>query len=584
VDQKLSHEESESIAQLIVVKLQRALTEKNSDCWVNLIYSEDDLANEAQRNWFSGYILNSSLQQATIGLLAVSSEKSGIIAKCRVQLYYQEFDPVEEIHIYTIAKVAEGNEYRIVWLSKAKKHFPGDKQGLAQQLNFEYSIIDPERDWWLRDEWRTVAWQCRDPLPGSVYARAIPRNIRFREAYPMLECATILAEMMSLKVVQLAAQVYSPNPLDLLKNLYYGSKDRIIVQLTRPDRDNTWASKLTASWFGFDEMDRLRGAAQTVISNCAPVMSVFYAILRLGGIAGHNLYQLRLHNQDIILFKKDREMFLLSSDEVIKLTPRTLYHTRNLTKIFNDCFYWTNLGSTNMGVVRQDMVRNFLGAANIFNFNFQVSPEMPVAKAEEGLPGLNALTDLWSLNREIKKKVLYYSHADPLSPFTWAKYAYQTLLVSKPSAYAACSLQSAIVRTELKQWKNREDFFSYLKLLEGKSIFIENDRIMIADQVIRYRQGDAKSLALLAFCWFRLQEDSLSFVLITTSGIYCAWQDAGGLRIYDTQKREMANRWEGSTVLAFDEKNEFMPARREADTEQPPVWHCYLYQDAKLKI
>jgi hypothetical protein len=581
VDLKITREESEAIARAVVAKLQSALTERNPECWVAMIYSRDDIANEAQRNWFSGYILNPSLKRATIALTAVSLEASGITAKCRIQLCYGEFDPCEEIHIYTIAKVEESAEYRIVWLSKPKKNFPGDKRGLAQRLNFEYSLGDSKREWWLQDEWRAIAWQCRDPLPGSVYARAIPRNIRFREAYPMLECAAILAEMMSLKVVQLAAQVYSPHPLDLLKNLYYGSKDRIVVQLTRPDRDNTWSSKLMAPWFGFDEMDRLRGASQTVISNCAPAMSVFYAILRLGGIKSRNLYQLRLHNQDIILIQKERELFLLSSDEVVKLTPRTLYHTRKLTKIFNDHLYWTNLGATNMGIAQQERVRSFLRTADIFDFNFQVLSTMPVAEDGAELPGLNEISDPAALNREIKKKVLHYSGAAPLAPFTWAKYAYQTLLVSKPSAYAACSLQSAVVKTGLQQWKNREEFFLYLKLLDRKSIFIENDRIMIADQVIRHRQGDAKSLALLAFCWFRLREDCFSLVLITTAGAYCIRQDASGLEIYDMQRMETVNRWEGGAVLAFDEKNEMIPARRETDAGQLPAWHVYLRQDAK---
>jgi hypothetical protein len=531
-----------------------------------MIHTGDEIAGTAQRTWFESYLCKNKPTRIGLELVESGNNQDKITLKCNLTLEYDTFDTLQEIHIYTIAYVMELKDWRVVWLEKESTPFPIESVQPHDPFDFNGNTGNINVTWWENPGFLSLAKQSKDPLSPQLYARAIPRTVRFREAHPMLESAAILADCMSLKLLQSAGQIFSSDRLQLLANLYQAARERVLVRLVRADRDNTWTSKFIAPWYGFDEMVTQKSGDGFITGNCSSVMSFYFALLRLGGYGIYDLFQLRMHNYDALIVRLDPEWFLLASDKTVKLGPKTLYHSREIDKIFTERWFLSSRGSTNMpGETRRYIDELFNKRLSIFNFaaklennKYDITPSPPPSRE---FPGIAAASGLPALNRSIKTYVLENSILYPYSPFTWAKYAHQTLYVPKPETYAAWSIQSPAIREIIKEHPGLRDFLEWQESLGRESIFPEGDRIMTADQAARHRTADPKSRALTLFTWFKLNNYQECLVLITTKGSYCAWKENKNKKwhMFDTAKGKEISSPQGKTILAFDHDSSYYP-------------------------
>ncbi|HEY9062640.1 MAG TPA: hypothetical protein VIO64_19400 [Pseudobacteroides sp.] len=568
----------EHIVKQVIGRLEMALRNGDCDLWTKTIYSEDDIANEAQRIWFEGYILNPNAYNVSIKTHSIVSNFTNVIVDCYLQLEYEKFNPVKELHRYTIEFIHKLGDWRITWLEKVPASFETDWIKGHKPFDLTVKSEADNEIWWENESFINLVREAKDPLSPLVYARAIPRNIRFREAHPMIECAALLVNMMSMNTLQLASQIFDSNKLQMLANLYNASRDRIFIRLVRPDRDNTWASKYLAPWYGIDEMVSSRNDDGIIIGNCSPVMSLYFAILRLGGFKFGDLYQLRMNNQDVVLVSIDSQVYLLSSDKLVELTDKTLYHNTRVTKVYNDRWIWTSLGLTNIPEAMQKQLSDWF-IKNIPNFRFpdevKDSGLASIFKPESDLPSLLNIHEPILLSRKIKEYILKASNEYPESSYTWAKYGYQTLYVPKPETYAVWSLQSPLMQEFVKGCSNFDHLITVLKEYKKESIFVEADRIMTADQVIRNKRGDYKSLALFMYTWFVLRDNKEGLVLITSKCYYCGWLAEGIWKFWDIENEKEVSTPKGKIILAFDNKYSYYPMSK-AISQMEPSWLMLL--------
>ncbi len=571
----LSHTTCKIITEEVVGRLKEAVKIKDCQLWVDTMYSKDDLANEAQKIWFNGYILNKNLKKFEFVIESIEMNGKVINVECILFIEYDKFDPVKEIHSYTIEFVGEVNDWRITWLEKLPPVFCENLLYIQEPINLDKKLPVDNSSWWDNKMYLLLVKEAKDPLSHLVYARAIPRNIRFREAHPMIENASILANMMSLKIAFLASQIVDKSKLQILGNLYNGARGRMLVRLTRSDRDNSWAGKFLAPWYGFDEMDSNRKESEAIISNCSSIMSVHFSILRLAGFKLKELYKLRMHNQDALVANIDSDVYLFCSDKLIKLTNRTLYHTKTITKIFDDRWIWTSMGATNLPKKIEDKLLQFL-SKHMSNFDFTSEKSLQLSElpeCEEDIPSLLDIKDPAKLNSQIKHYVLKASNDYPDSGFTWAKYAYQTLYVPKPETYAAWSVQSQAMQQFIRKYTDFQELKKFIGGIKKESIFIENDRIMTADQVIRHGSGDFKSLALFMYTWFKLTSNKGEFVCISNESSYCGWFDGVSWKIWDIVNEKTTSEIQGKLILAFDSKCSYYPVVYEREKyKNKPLW------------
>jgi hypothetical protein len=563
------------IVDRIVERLDRALRSGDYSVWSDTIVSDDDIAVEAQHTWFKGYALDHKPRVVNLKVLDVRAEQSRINAECRVSLTYDDYDSVEEVHNYTIERSDESDAWRIVWLEKKASQLSKGISYVHDRIRFPSGEVRSSDRWWEDHELVSYVGKSRDPLPRALYVRAITRNVRFREACPLLECAALLANMMSLHVVEIAKQLYDPDALQLLANVYNGSIDRVKVRLVRPDRDNSWVSKYLAPWYGFDEMLAMCNSDGMIVGNCSPVLSFYYAVLRLAGFAQGNLFQLRMNNQDVIFALAGSDAYLLCSDMLVRLSPKTLYHSNHVTKLYDEWWIWTSRGITNMDSAMQD------GICAMFAEKAQsiVLPEklgnavLHGPGAYVGSPSLSGIQEPADLCRKIKEYIFEMSNAYPDSSATWAKYAYQTLFVPMPETYAAWGMQSPGMIGFAKEHSSGENVLRALGSFRRKSVFPEPDRIMTPDQVLRHGTGDAKSKALFLFTWNKIVGKKEASVLFTDKGSYCMWSEECEWKYWDAAEEKMVDAPSGKTLLAFDDTYSYYPlAKTETIVGNKPIW------------
>ncbi|MFP4976669.1 hypothetical protein ACE6ED_14780 [Paenibacillus sp. CN-4] len=517
--------------------------------WLETLYFEDEMEAESQRAWFKGYLHKTVPSRVEFIVQNVSLSPDEINAACTLIFTYEQFDQLKDEHIYTMRYVECEGEWKVVTINKS--WLPFGTAEINPVLYSDYSTADPF--WWSNESELELVRNSSDPLPANLYARAIPRNIRSREVHSDLECAAVLSNMLSLRTADLAALLIRPNDLQTLEALYHFASKNINFQIERPDRNSSWSSKFTAPTFSFDELLAMAGGHFPLTANCTPVMSLYFAVLRLCGYAASDIVQLRLVNYDCLLVSISGEAHLFFTDRIVKLNAGTFYYQNEISKLFNEREYWSAAGNSSLSSQMADRLNSWFGEDVVFKFSHPLTTGNGGDKSDCPMPSLRDCADPLELHGLLRQAILKYSCDLPDSVYTYAKYAYQTILVKKPQAYVLASMNSPVIRQFLSDYDTKERFFEYVSLLKKKSIFREYDRLMTADQVIRHGTGDPASLSVLVFVWLNLSCRSHGGVCVTDEDSYCCFDG----EIWSGKKRKNVSEIQGNLLVAFNHESCF---------------------------
>ncbi len=171
---------------------------------------------------------------------------------------------------------------------------------------------------------------------------------------------------------------------------------------------------------------------------------------------------------------------------------------------------------------------------------------------------------------EVRREVFSASAQRPQSVHTLALYAYQTLIVHRPEAYARAAVSSLAATILARHVRAPERLLAWMRRhVDPGSIFPEADRVMLPDQVATHGVGRPLDKALLLFAVAR-QQGLGARVVQTTRAAYALVGAAAGTAIIDAGALRAVPRPRGVVVLAFDEERQF--GYREAWTPpEPPV-------------
>jgi hypothetical protein len=105
--------------------------------------------------------------------------------------------------------------------------------------------------------------------------------------------------------------------------------------------------------------------------------------------------------------------------------------------------------------------------------------------------------DAYSFWSRTRRAVFSMSKEYPVSPYTWAKYAHQTLFVQQPQAYAMWSMKSHECVELADRVDGPDSIVDWMATnLKYESVYTSYDRIMTADQVVKHRSGLVHDKAL----------------------------------------------------------------------------------------
>ena len=183
--------------------------------------------------------------------------------------------------------------------------------------------------------------------------------------------------------------------------------------------------------------------------------------------------------------------------------------------------------------------------------------------------GGRSSVDPESFVHEVRREVFSASAQRPHSVHTLALYAYQTLIVHRPEAYARAAVWSRAATILARHVRAPEGLLAWMRRhVEPGSIFPEDHRVMLPDQVTTHGVGRPLDKALLLFAVAR-QQGLGARVVQTTQGAYALVTTPAGTTIIDAQTLRAVSRPRGVVVLAFDEDRQF--GFREAWTPPEPT-------------
>jgi hypothetical protein len=441
---------------------------------------------------------------------------------------------------------------------------------LPQVLTFRKQVEEtlPSR-WWEAGEIVEICQDSVDVLKASLYSRAAPSSARFRNTHPELDSAAIMADMMTHRACKL---VYSFGSNDLATHC---KKVNVFAQKVMTTRNYENLRRENHSYFPARELslqpllsiDEIfayweRDKSGPAEVGCSEVASFYVTMYRLGGIAPQNIYIIVQPFHYLSLFLLPKGNYIVSVNEVIPMNRNKLYGDTDVTRVVTPAFFLDNSGQTN------------LTDAAITDLNELLRNNVPIFTIPEATEKVNTMS--WDVEpnytihncsyphemyKAIKKHVFTMSHTYPASPFTWAKYGYQTLLVNQPQAYLIWSLKAVECKEFVKSHSEPDSILHWLAKTDNRSIFEEPERIMTADQVIRHYKAAPKDRALFLCAMLKLNDDLLSGgLVITDESSYAALGSGDKQRIIDCGTLTPVRQIKGKIIVAFDEKDCYAPS------------------------
>lgn len=536
---------------------------KNKDCikWIGLIYSDDEMTVTAEKEWFEAYVLKAS----TLSLeLSGRKELGNIIVNNKICLIYDEYDAHYETHEYFLSYVKSQNSWKIVSILKKRNPFPIEYE-LPANINFKV-LQNDTHPWWDHPNLIDTERLCTEPASENIYLRSIARTVFFRGVHPIIECASIKLNMMSVYICELVKQLYHKDKLHYLANIYNAVKERFTVNIARPERNNEWSSKLQAPWYSFDELIALKLKDGKIVGSCSSYMSFFYAMLRLGGVETKNLIQARLTTQDILLVWIESDIYMICTDYIQKLTDKTFFYKKKISILYTDEWYWTERGETNIDQdTRMLVMKRFESIEKVFEFPFTCKESLREDKIPSNFYMARIQDDCETIHRDAVWYNYYWSSIQPEGAATWAKYAYQSLIVQKPNVYIKWSIQCKMVREFINCIKQIDDAVCYLINLESGSIFYDAYRLMTADQVIRCNRADDKAKAVFLYTVLNVKYHFKGAVIFSSKYSYCIWKEDHKTVIMNMEDMQPKSLIEGEVILAMNENKVIYPLLKPQD-------------------
>lgn len=530
-------------------RLRRCILNRDKELWSKIIMIKDDVAAQSINKWFYDYFVIHRARNCNIKLTNIDLKKNIYYCRFLINVYYYD-DKIYDADLLIHIKKEEGEgKFKIVNIEKY--------HNASSIMTLPWHIKIKKNKFWWDDLQSEKIFTSKETICLNDYqsyqkmARAITRNIRFREAHIQLECASIITCMISDVMYTICQKLKFSiaNSEQKLKYVYNILLDKFCLQVIRPDRDNTWASKYLAPWYGIEEIIAGRKDKERINVNCNFFMSTLYSLLRLSGFNVRQLFQFRIINQDyLIVWTDENKIFFISHDNLTLCNKNTIYPSGKVNRIFGAEWF-----------------------IDFKNSNVEASPELiqsynyiakktflPIytIKGNEKMVMMNLPCPLDL--RDFRYKFFNQIKTDGSSIYPWIKYVNQTLYVNSPETYVYWSIQSNWGNVVFKKDK---EIFHYIKRIGNKSIFSEPDRIMTSDQIIRHQTGDRKSCAVFIFSALKKYFGAIGYIIFTKKYEYVIYRydEKEKWNIFNVSFGRVDKYLKGEIVLIFNNRDSYYP-------------------------
>ncbi|HEY9062638.1 MAG TPA: hypothetical protein VIO64_19390 [Pseudobacteroides sp.] len=556
-------------------------------------FTLDIVSDYYMRRWFSGYAVKVA-QPAKCNFDIESLEKEcSDCFTCKVK-----FEMIYEVHesetAFFTMKVQHNSSERSVKITEVQisldhpawKDDPMLVQGellqegrIKEHLYASKSKEYLNRKWWEENELADISCESEECLKASIYARAIPKSVRFRNTHPEIDSATVLSDMMSYKAARLAFILKGGNMAASVKKINHFGQEALLTktysEVKKEDSTYFPARELSlVPLYNIDETFHLMKSCEKAEISCVDMASFYTSLLRLSGMNPTDIFVVIQPFHYLTILKLPKSYYIISINEIMPMSSKRLYGDTDVTRVVTPAFFLDGEGQTNMpDDLLQEVQQFFKNGIPIFSMPKADEKANVLPLDVESCPTVNEYPTAEELNWAVRKYVFEMSRKYPASPFTWAKYSYQTLLVNQPQAYILWAMNSLELQGFSKGCDSLEQILTWMaESLHSESIFEEADRIMTADQVFRNKTGGHKDKAVFLFTTAKsanLADEG--GVIITPERSYVALRKAlEKYIVIDSEKLIPVSEIEGNVILAFDDENCFKPKGKKFGKH--PAW------------
>lgn len=420
--------------------------------------------------------------------------------------------------------------------------------------------------------------EAEDPLEPRLYARILIKSMRYRMTNPEINSAALLSDCMSYQNIKFAKQLKNKNLTECLYALNKFAK-KYIEAKTDPETGGEKAvSPKEQALLSMKSLDdsfyEIKKQGSTKV-NCLENISFYLSTLQLIGIEISDYYVIVQPFHFIAIVSIDKDMYLISFNDLISMTESRLYGDSSVQSIFNPfMFYNLDMGVTNMSKQEISGLKAFFTRVPVFPIRSIPEEKYCKEKETDTLPSYKQYESADRLCRAIRKYVFEKSRIQPDSVFTWAKYAYQLLDVKKPQAYIISGFLSKIIQDFSKNVTDITELLQWIKEnLDIGSIFSESDRIMTAEQVFTHGTAADHDLALFFYTVLTAAKRLANGGIIMTSDTsYVIGSSGGSYHIWNMRGMEEDKTISGQILVAFNETTSYNYKFDSADEIEKLQW------------
>ena len=527
--------------------LKKCILNGDIDLWMELLNIPDDISSQSLNKWFNDYFVVCRVQNCEIDICKPFHMR-GIPFQgefiCSIKVEYAGYDDFATAFKIRIKRDEKDYRYKIINMEQLFD--VGESHNISWKSNLK------EKSPWWKSSLVTFVSNQKSQLSYKQLSRAVTRNVRFRTAHIQLECASILTCMTSCVISDISRQLDIEHKAseEKVKEIYDVMREKFCLQVERLDRDNTWASKFIAPGYGIEEILVGSGNQEKIAVSCNLFMTIFYSFLRWCGFSTSQIVQFRIVNQDYLIVCSDNDnLFFISHDRITKCTSGTIYPNGKIERVFG-ADWFIDFKCNEIEISKSQMIEYNKIAKRC------ILPKCPYCSSES----VSYLIDAKNAN-ELRNSIFRTNDLVCNSIFLWAKYTSQSLYVDKPEAYIYWSVKSNWGKVT---FESEKEIYEYMKKLQRKSIYIEDDRIMTADQCIRYQMGRDKDLAIFLYAAIKKYLSLFGYIVYTDKYQYCVYYHRGENEwvIYNVSCFRKEKHLVGMVLLVFNESESYYPLQK----------------------
>ena len=283
------------------------------------------------------------------------------------------------------------------------------------------------------------------------------------------------------------------------------------------------------------EMKAMSIFSGKITGKCMTLANLNVCLFRLMGAEPDNAVVIRTENHGVGLVKFGGSMYFINNTDIRKIdhTAREWITSQTFAGL------WTESISINRGFTVTDEVLDSQDSllCAIWKANWGKEPPPHASLMPDEIERESALSAIFGKSNA----------TNGLAVLT--KYAYQSLYVKKPELYVRASLRAPQAKELAGRLDSANDIITWIttNVTQGSIFEDEENRIMVADQVIVFKTGGPKDQAVLA-CTLLTLKGYHPVMTITTESAYIEYEG----KIYDAQTWDTVDSVQGTVTLVVD--------------------------------